>query len=181
MRGRNRSSAAYADQASIVASADGRTGELAHDASADDAARSQFSATFDPENKAPMLHNQMTKDAMHSLSGATRNRLIGAVAHSVAGLSLRSVLGVAAFMAVCIVAAHSARADDAGPSDRVETPADARTSVVPAGEKPPVAPDVVPSFATESHIAATIEFGLHALEEEIGREIPRRLVTIGEG
>jgi hypothetical protein len=38
MRDRNRSSAAYADQASIVASADRRTVELAHDASADDAA-----------------------------------------------------------------------------------------------------------------------------------------------
>jgi hypothetical protein len=141
---------------------------------------SQFSATFDPDNKAPMLRNQMTKDAMHSLSGATRNRLIGAVAYSVAGLSVRSVLSVAAFMALCILAAHSARADDAGPSGRVETPADARTSMLPAGEKPPVAPDVVPPFATESHVAATIAFGLRALEEEIGREIPRRLVTIDE-
>ena len=64
---------------------------------------SQFSATFDPDNKAPMLRNQMTKDAMHSLSGATRNRLIGAVAYSVAGLSVRSVLSVAAFMALCHV------------------------------------------------------------------------------
>jgi hypothetical protein len=104
--------------------------------------------------------------AIHSLSSATRSLLKGAVA--------------AAFLAFCLLAVHSARAEDAGPG-RVETPSDARTSTAPAAEKPPVAPDVVvPPFAAESHVAATIEFGLRALAEEIEREIPRRLVTIDE-
>jgi hypothetical protein len=49
-----------------------------------------------------------------------------------------------------------------------------------AADKPPLAPDVTAPFSTESRIAATIEFGLPALAEEIGKDIPRRLATIDE-
>jgi hypothetical protein len=49
-----------------------------------------------------------------------------------------------------------------------------------AAEKPPVAPDIVAPFATQSQISATIEFGLPALAAEIQKDIPRRLATIDE-
>jgi Domain of unknown function (DUF4403) len=53
-------------------------------------------------------------------------------------------------------------------------------SAAMAADKPPLAPDTVAPFSTESRIAATIEFGLPALAEEIGKDIPRRLATIDE-
>jgi hypothetical protein len=90
---------------------------------------------------------------------------------AILGRSVRQVVTSAAF---AILAAQLAHAQSA------ETASDAQTSTASAAEKPPLAPDAVPPFTTESHVAATIEFGLHALEEEIGREIPRRLVTIDE-
>ena len=49
-----------------------------------------------------------------------------------------------------------------------------------AAEKPPLAPDTVAPFTTDSRISATIEFGLPALASEIERDIPRRLATIDE-
>jgi hypothetical protein len=49
-----------------------------------------------------------------------------------------------------------------------------------AAEKPPLAPDTVAPFTTDSRISATIEFGLPALASEIDRDIPRRLATIDE-
>jgi hypothetical protein len=49
-----------------------------------------------------------------------------------------------------------------------------------AAEKPPLAPDTVAPFSTQSRIAATIEFGLPALAADIQKDIPRRLATIDE-
>jgi hypothetical protein len=49
-----------------------------------------------------------------------------------------------------------------------------------AAEKPPVAPDTVAPFTTDSRISATIEFGLPALAGDIERDFPRRLATIDE-
>jgi hypothetical protein len=49
-----------------------------------------------------------------------------------------------------------------------------------AADKPPLAPDTVAQFNTDSRISATIEFGLPALASEIERDIPRRLATIDE-
>jgi hypothetical protein len=49
-----------------------------------------------------------------------------------------------------------------------------------AAEKPPLAPDTVAPFTTDSRISATIEFGLPALASEIDRDIPRRLAIIDE-
>ena len=49
-----------------------------------------------------------------------------------------------------------------------------------AADKPPLAPDTVAPFTTDSRISATIEFGLPALASEIERDIPRRLATIDE-
>jgi hypothetical protein len=92
----------------------------------------------------------------------------------------RSVRKVVAIVGFGILAAHLARAEDAGMSGRIEGQSDSRRSTVSASEKPPLAPDAVPPFSTDSRVEATIEFGLHALEEEIGREIPRRLVNIDE-
>src|SRR6201985_2437229 len=49
-----------------------------------------------------------------------------------------------------------------------------------AADKPPLAPDTVAPFTTDSQISATIEFGLPALAREIERDIPRRLGTLDE-
>jgi hypothetical protein len=49
-----------------------------------------------------------------------------------------------------------------------------------AADKPPLAPDTVAPFSTDSRISATIEFGLPALADEIGKDIPRRLATIDD-
>jgi hypothetical protein len=49
-----------------------------------------------------------------------------------------------------------------------------------AAEKPPLAPDTVAPFTTDSRISATIEFGLRALASDIDENIPRRLATIDE-
>jgi hypothetical protein len=78
-----------------------------------------------------------------------------------------------AFTAIAVLAVPCAHAQDATPSDTHPTAA-------AVASKPPLAPDTVAPFTTESHVAATIEFGLHALAGDIGREIPRRLTTINE-
>lgn len=49
-----------------------------------------------------------------------------------------------------------------------------------ASDKPPLAPDAVAPFTTDSRISAAIEFGLPALAAQIERTIPRRLATIDE-
>src|SRR5579871_5040294 len=49
-----------------------------------------------------------------------------------------------------------------------------------AAEKPPLAPDTVAPFTTDSRLSATIEFGLPALASRIEEDIPRRLATIDE-
>src|ERR1700760_4977615 len=49
-----------------------------------------------------------------------------------------------------------------------------------ADEKPPLAPDTVAPFTTDSRISAAIEFGLPALASAIEQDIPRRLATIDE-
>ena len=49
-----------------------------------------------------------------------------------------------------------------------------------ADEKPPLAPDAVAPFTTDSRISAAIEFGLPALASKIGEDIPKRLATIDE-
>jgi Domain of unknown function (DUF4403) len=53
-------------------------------------------------------------------------------------------------------------------------------STAQAADKPPLAPDTVAPFATDSRISATIEFGLPALAAQIDKDIPRRLATIDE-
>jgi hypothetical protein len=54
------------------------------------------------------------------------------------------------------------------------------SSTAYAADKPPLAPDMVAPFTTDSQISATIEFGLPALAHEIGKDIPRRLATIDD-
>jgi Domain of unknown function (DUF4403) len=49
-----------------------------------------------------------------------------------------------------------------------------------AADKPPLAPDTVVPFTTDSRISATIEFSLPAVAAEIDNDIPRRLATIDE-
>jgi hypothetical protein len=49
-----------------------------------------------------------------------------------------------------------------------------------AAEKPPLAPDTVAPFTTDSRISATIEFSLRALASDIEKDIPRRLASIDE-
>jgi hypothetical protein len=53
-------------------------------------------------------------------------------------------------------------------------------SGAPADEKPPLAPDTVAPFTTDSRVSAAIEFGLPALASKIEENIPRRLATIDE-
>jgi uncharacterized protein DUF4403 len=49
-----------------------------------------------------------------------------------------------------------------------------------AAEKPPLAPDTVAPFSTDSRISASVEFSLPALASEIEKDVPRRLATIDE-
>jgi len=53
-------------------------------------------------------------------------------------------------------------------------------STAQAADKPPLAPDTVAPFSTDSQISATIEFGLSTLQADIDSHIPRRLATIDE-
>jgi hypothetical protein len=53
-------------------------------------------------------------------------------------------------------------------------------SSVFAADKPPLAPDTVAPFTTDSRISASIEFGLPALASDIEKDIPRRLASIDE-
>jgi hypothetical protein len=53
-------------------------------------------------------------------------------------------------------------------------------STASAAEKPPLAPDSLAPFTTDSRISATIEFGLRALASDIEEDIPRRLASIDE-
>lgn len=54
------------------------------------------------------------------------------------------------------------------------------TSVASAADKPPPLPDTVTPFSTDSRVSASIEFGLPALAEDIGKDIPQRLASIDE-
>jgi hypothetical protein len=56
----------------------------------------------------------------------------------------------------------------------------ASSALVLADDKPPLAPDTVAPFTTDSRISAAIEFGLPALASKIAEDIPRRLATIDE-
>ena len=49
-----------------------------------------------------------------------------------------------------------------------------------AADKPPMVPDTVPPFTTDSRVSATIEFSLRALASDIEEDIPRRLASIDE-
>jgi Domain of unknown function (DUF4403) len=49
-----------------------------------------------------------------------------------------------------------------------------------AADKPPLAPDTVAPFSTESRVSATVEFGLRALASDLEEDIPRRLASIDE-
>src|ERR1700744_3282187 len=53
-------------------------------------------------------------------------------------------------------------------------------SAAVAAEKPPLAPDSVAPFSTDSRISATIEFGLPALAADIDKDLPRRLARLDE-
>src|SRR6201991_2276899 len=49
-----------------------------------------------------------------------------------------------------------------------------------ADDKPPLAPDTVAPFSTDSRISATVEFGLRDLASDIEADIPKRLASIDE-
>ena len=49
-----------------------------------------------------------------------------------------------------------------------------------AADKPPLAPDTVAPFSTNSRISATVEFGLRDLASDIDADIPKRLASIDE-
>ena len=49
-----------------------------------------------------------------------------------------------------------------------------------AADKPPFLPDTLAPLTTQTHLVATMEFGLPALAAEIEKAIPRRLATIDE-
>jgi hypothetical protein len=53
-------------------------------------------------------------------------------------------------------------------------------STASALDKPPLAPDTVAPFSTDSRILASVEFSLPALAAEIEKDIPKRLATINE-
>jgi Domain of unknown function (DUF4403) len=49
-----------------------------------------------------------------------------------------------------------------------------------AADKPPLSPDTVAPFTTDSRISATVEFGLRSLASQLSADIPQRLATIDE-
>jgi len=49
-----------------------------------------------------------------------------------------------------------------------------------AADKPPLAPDTVAPFTTDSRVSASVEFGLRALASYVEKDIPRRLGSIDE-
>jgi hypothetical protein len=49
-----------------------------------------------------------------------------------------------------------------------------------AADKPPLAPDAVAPFTTDSRISATVEFSLRSLASDIEQDIPQRLASIDE-
>ena len=53
-------------------------------------------------------------------------------------------------------------------------------SAAQAADKPPLAPDTVAPFSTDSRLSAAIEFSLPALAADIERDIPQRLASIDE-
>jgi hypothetical protein len=53
-------------------------------------------------------------------------------------------------------------------------------SAADAAGKPPLAPDTVAPFSTNSRLSASIEFSLPALAADIERDIPQRLASIDE-
>jgi hypothetical protein len=53
-------------------------------------------------------------------------------------------------------------------------------SIASAADKPPLAPDTVAPFTTDSRISAAIEFSLPRLASDIAEDIPRRLASIDE-
>jgi hypothetical protein len=53
-------------------------------------------------------------------------------------------------------------------------------SAAVAADKPPLAPDSVAPFSTDSRISATIEFSLSSLAADIDKDIPRRFASIDE-
>ncbi len=54
------------------------------------------------------------------------------------------------------------------------------SSAAYASDKPPLAPDTVAPFSTNSRLSAGIEFGLPSLAADIERDIPQRLASIDE-
>jgi hypothetical protein len=54
------------------------------------------------------------------------------------------------------------------------------SSAALAADKPPLAPDTVAPFSTDSRISATVEFGLRDLASDIEADIPKRLASIDE-
>ena len=53
-------------------------------------------------------------------------------------------------------------------------------SIAFGADKPPLAPDTVAPFSTNSRLSAGIEFGLPSLAADIERDIPQRLASIDE-
>src|ERR1700761_960738 len=53
-------------------------------------------------------------------------------------------------------------------------------SIAFAADKPPLAPDTIAPFSTDSRISASVEFGLRDLASDIQADIPERLATIDE-
>ncbi len=54
------------------------------------------------------------------------------------------------------------------------------STAVHAADKPPLAPDTVAPFSTNSQLSAGVEFSLPALAADIERDIPQRLASIDE-
>ena len=54
------------------------------------------------------------------------------------------------------------------------------TCAASAAENPPLVPDTMMPFSTDSRISASIEFDLRTLAADIERDIPRRLASVNE-
>jgi hypothetical protein len=91
------------------------------------------------------------------------------------------VLCAVPFMFNWSIVTAPARAQDASsPAQSQDQPQSPAPSLATVVENPPLIPDTMAPFTTQSKIAATIEFSLRALAEDIAADIPRRLATIDE-
>ena len=121
--------------------------------------------------------NTMTRFFLVPRQSPAKSATVGLAGTRGAVARRRLALCAAPLMLMWGLAAAPARAQDATGPLQAPTPIEEKLS---GAVKPPLVPDTVAPFTTDSRISATIEFGLPALASDIEKDIPRRLASIDE-